>query len=103
VLHKHRGTSKTRFGNDFVDNTIRRNQYLFIWKNITDLSMILGHLANLPRIHARAMIGESGAAFEIRAYLRAVRRLPKALQKRLANQAAYLLCDREVLARSQKP
>jgi GT2 family glycosyltransferase len=103
VVHKHRGTSKTRFGNDFVDNTIRRNQYLFIWKNITDLSMILGHIANLPRIHARAMIGEPGAVFEVRAYFRAVRRLRQALQKRLANQAAYRLCDREVLARSQKP
>jgi GT2 family glycosyltransferase len=103
VIHKHRGTSKARFGNDFVDNTIRRNQYLFIWKNITDLPMILGHLANLPRIHARAMIGQPGAAFEIRAYFRAVRRLPQALRKRLANQATYLLSDREALARSQKP
>jgi GT2 family glycosyltransferase len=102
VLHKHRSTSKTRFGNDYVDNTIRRNQYLFIWKNITDLSMILEHLANLPRIHARAMIGGPGAVFEIRAYLRAVRRLPQSVQKRLANQAAYLLPDLEVLDRSQK-
>jgi len=102
VVHKHRGTSKTRFGNDFVENTIRRNQYLFIWKNITDLSMILAHLASLPRIHAGVMIGETGAVFEIRAYFRAIRRLPQALQKRLANQAACLLSDREVLARSQK-
>jgi len=102
VVHKHRSTSKAKFGNPFVDNTIRRNQYLFIWKNVTDLSMILEHLANLPRIHARGMI-QNGPAFEVRAFLRAVRQLPQALGKRLSCVSHYVISDREVLARSQKP
>jgi len=41
VLHKHRGTSKPKFGNRFVDDTIRKNQFLFIWKNLTDARMTL--------------------------------------------------------------
>jgi GT2 family glycosyltransferase len=101
VVHKHRSTSQRKFGDRFVDNTIRRNQYLFIWKNVTDISLVLEHLANLPRIHAQG-IAQNGAAFEMRAYLRAIRRLPQALGKRLSCISRYVLSDGEVLARSQK-
>src|SRR5204863_209716 len=53
VIHKHRSTSQSRFGLSFVENTIRKNQFLFIWKNVTDFYMILEHVFNLPRIHGR--------------------------------------------------
>ena len=101
VVHKHRGTSRPKFGNRFVDNTIRKNQYLFVWKNVTDFSMILQHLINLPRIHGRAMLyGEP--AFEFQAFFRALRQLPEALRKRLSNLSHYVISDLEVLTRSQK-
>jgi GT2 family glycosyltransferase len=102
VVHKHRGTSRPKFGNEFVDNTIRKNQYLFIWKNVTDLSMILEHMANLPRIHGRAML-QRGPFFEIQAFVRAVRQLPEALWKRLSNLSQYCISDAEVLSRSRQP
>jgi GT2 family glycosyltransferase len=96
VVHKHRGTSRPKFGNDFVDNTIRKNQFLFTWKNVTDFSMTVSHLFNLPRIHARAMMyGEP--EFEVRAYLRAVRQLLEAVAKRVANLPLYVNRDHEVL------
>jgi GT2 family glycosyltransferase len=101
VVHKHRATSRTRFGDRFVDNTIRKNQYLFIWKNVTAFSMMLEHLANLPRIHARAMI-QNDVYFEICAFVRAVRQLPQALVRRISNISSYAIPDREVLARSQE-
>ena len=101
AVHKHRSTSRAKFGDRFVENTIRKNQYLFVWKNVTDLSMMLEHLANLPRIHARCII-QNGPRFEIRAFLRAVRQLPQALGKRLSGISHYVISDREVLARSQK-
>jgi hypothetical protein len=63
--------------------------------------MIVQHVANLPRIHGRAILN-NGAAFEVKAYLRAVRQLPEAASKRLANFPHYVLTDAEVLARSQK-
>jgi GT2 family glycosyltransferase len=101
VVHKHRGTTRPKFGHDFVENTIRKNQFLLVWKNVTDVSMIVQHVANLPRIHGRAILN-NGAAFEVKAYLRAVRQLPEAASKRLANFPHYVLTDAEVLARSQK-
>jgi GT2 family glycosyltransferase len=102
VIHKHRSTSKTKFGEDFVENTVRKNQYLFLWKNVTDVSPVLQHLLNLPRIHARAMLHHT-PAFEIRAFLRAFRQLPGALRRRVTVASHYAISDREVLMRSQKP
>jgi len=101
VVHKHRGTSRPKFGNRFVDNTIRKNQYLFVWKNVTDFSMIAEHLVNLPRIHGRAVLAE-GPVFELQAYFRAFRQLPEAVWKRVANRPRYVVSDRDVLVRSHK-
>jgi GT2 family glycosyltransferase len=101
VIHKHRSTSKAKFGTDFVENTIRKNQYLFTWKNITDVPMVVEHVLNLPRIHARAMLSQT-PAFEIRGFLRAIRQLPGALRRRIHNMPQYAFSDREVLARSQQ-
>jgi GT2 family glycosyltransferase len=100
VLHKHRGTSGPRFGDDFVNNTTRRNLFLLVWKNVTDPGMIFEHVLQLPRIHVRAML-EYGVAFEIRAYLRAILRLPLAIRRRLANAPAYILGDRDILRASR--
>lgn len=100
VMHKHRATSGPRFGEMFVNNTTRRNHYLFAWKNLTDFGMLLEHLVMLPVIHRRA-ITQYGAAFEVRAYLRACLRLPLAIRRRLANVGAGVLGDRDVLGLSQ--
>jgi len=101
VVHKHRGTTRPKFGQDFVENTIRKNQFLLIWKNVSDTAMLVKHLANLPRTHGRGII-QNGAMFELRAYWRAVRQLPEAASKRLSNRDQYLVSDREVLARTSK-
>ena len=101
VTHKHRSTTTVKFGHDFVENTIRKNQYLFIWKNVTELSLLVEHLINLPRNQSRVMLKQS-PGFEVRAFFRALQQLPEALRKRIASAPAHLLTDREVLLRSQK-
>ena len=101
VIHKHRATTKAKFSNRFVEVMVRKNQYLFTWKNVTDSAMIFQHLRNLPRIHVREMV-QYGPLFEAHAFARAVQQLPQALAKRLSNLSCYAIPDREVLARSQK-
>src|SRR5262249_28263486 len=102
VIHKHRSTSRTKFGNAFVDNTVRKNQYLFLWKNVTDARMILAHLLNLPRIHGQMMMSDDHESFELRAYARAIRQLGQAMRKRIANRNHYLISDQQVLVHSQE-
>jgi GT2 family glycosyltransferase len=101
VVHKHRGTTRPKFGQAFIENTIRKNHFLFIWKNVTDTSMLVQHLTNLPRIHGRG-IRQSGGMFETRAYWRAVLQLPEAVLKRLSKRNQYVIGDQEVLARSSR-
>jgi GT2 family glycosyltransferase len=101
VVHKHRSTTQAKFGRDFVERTIRKNQYLFLWKNVTGASMILEHLVNLPRIHASAIL-EHGPEFELRAYFRAFRQLIAAVRRRWENASQNRLSDREVLERSRQ-
>jgi GT2 family glycosyltransferase len=101
VVHRHRSTSIAKFGVDFVENTMLKNQYLFVWKNLTDVPMVLAHLLNLPRIHARSMLNHV-PLFEMRAFLRAFRQLPEALLKRVHAAPQYLINDREILLRSQE-
>jgi GT2 family glycosyltransferase len=100
AVHRHRGTSGPRFGHVFVDNTTRRNLFLLVWKNLTDLKMLLEHCLQLPRIHSRG-IRERGAAFEIRAYLRALLRLPLALARRFQNARVVTAGDADTLRMSQ--
>jgi GT2 family glycosyltransferase len=101
VVHKHRATSGRKFGHEFVDETIRKNMYLFIWKNITDPSMVLQHILNLSRNHARGIM-TSGASFEMRAFARAVWQLHSALWKRLKHLRSYRSSDQDVFMRSQR-
>ena len=100
VVHQHRGTSRPNFGDDFVDRMIRRNQYLFIWKNVTGTGMILQHLLSLPRIHGSAIL-QNGARFELRSYARALVRLPFAVWRRMTNIRKYPVSDRDVVKLSQ--
>jgi len=96
VIHKHRGTSRPKFGDEYVDRITRRNQFLLFWKNVTDPAMLIDHVLNLPRIHGRAIL-ERGARFELNAYTRAIVRLPAALWRRVGNLCAYVRNDRDVV------
>ena len=96
VVHKHRGTSRPKFGDAYVDKITRRNQFLLFWKNVTDPAMLIEHILNLPRIHGRAIL-ERGARFELGAYARAIMRLPVALRRRIANLRAYSRNDRDLV------
>jgi len=100
VVHQHRGTSRPRFGDDFVDRMIRRNQFLFVWKNVTDLAMTLEHLVALPWIHGSSII-QHGVRFEVGCYVRALIRLPLAVWRRASNLSRYVVSDRDVMMRTQ--
>ncbi|MCI0627760.1 MAG: glycosyltransferase family 2 protein [Acidobacteria bacterium] len=95
VIHKHRGTNKQKFGDNFVDNTIRKNQYLFIWKNITSFPWTLSHVLFLPVIQAGFLL-QTSWQFEAKAFLRALRQFPEALLKRYRRRNEYAVEDAEI-------
>jgi GT2 family glycosyltransferase/glycosyltransferase involved in cell wall biosynthesis len=102
VLHEHRGTSRKAFGDEYVDAMIRRNQHLFVWRNLTDPSLLAGVLLAMPVSmllrSKRPRRGRlAGVWFELRALLRALPRLPEALAKRCSARRTHVRSDRAVL------
>jgi GT2 family glycosyltransferase/glycosyltransferase involved in cell wall biosynthesis len=93
-IHKHRA-STGRYNRVYVERTIRRNQLLFIWKNITDFRMLLSHLALLPLTLWR-MRRQIGAMETAKAFLEAVTKLPEVLYKRNKCRLYYCRSDRDV-------
>jgi len=102
VVHKHRGTNKQRFGDNFVDNTIRKNQYLFIWKNITFFPWTVSHVINLPIVQAGFLV-QTNWQFETKAFFRALRQLPEALVKRYRKRSEYQMRDPDIFERTGEP
>jgi GT2 family glycosyltransferase len=101
VIHKHRGTNKRKFGDNYVDNTIRKNQYLFVWKNITDNGWLLTHIVWLPIIQARLFL-QTTVKFEVRAFFRALAQLPEAAIKRCRSRPSYIMTDKQIFEASSR-
>jgi len=95
VIHRHRGTNKLKFGDNYVDNTIRKNQYLFVWKNITSLPWTLQHALLLPLTQAR-LLARTTISFELKAFFRALIQLPEAVYKRQRFRKNYVMDDPEI-------
>jgi len=102
VVHKHRGTNKQKFGDNFVDNTIRKNQYLFIWKNISFFPWTLSHGFYLPIIQAGFLV-QTSWQFETKAFFRALRQFPEALLKRYRRRNEYEVRDPDIFERTGEP
>ncbi|HEU4760475.1 MAG TPA: glycosyltransferase family 2 protein, partial [Dehalococcoidia bacterium] len=101
VIHKHRASS-SRFGRDFVERTISRNQLLFIWKSVTEVRYLPTHLAFLPLtyLHLARRHGALGAA---RVVVAATARLPQALYRRNRLRRWHRRSDAEVFRVANDP
>ena len=90
ISHHHR-LGIPASGEGFLHTIVRRNQYMFYWKNINSMSMLAAHLlyASGRRLR-RARIPGIGIAREVHSFLAALKRLPAILGRRvvLARQVA---------------
>ncbi len=99
VIHKHRATSAAKHSADFIQNTIRRNQILFVWKNLDKVSWLFFHAWCLPsRLHDA--IRKERFKFELRAFFRAARQFPAAWLSRFRSRLGARWSVEEVLERS---
>lgn len=89
VVHDHqKSVIASNFTKEFVMNTAQRNQFLFIWKNISDSGMLLSHLLYLPYYIFKFPLP----------FLKALVKLPEAVNKRRRQLKHALRSDREILA-----
>lgn len=87
-VHDHKSSViGGNFAKDQIYITAQRNQFLFIWKNINDLKLLLSHFLYLP--------------FYLLKYpkpvLSALRLLPDAVISRKKNSPYWILSDQDIL------
>lgn len=94
IYHFHNKTIGEKFRRFKILTSFRKNQYLFIWKNITDRWMILSNILQmlLPKLLIPNHI-------EWAAIFWALKQLPEAIAKRRWNKKA-LLSDKEAFAKT---
>jgi len=97
VTHEHeKGAIKSIYSNFEVKTIAYRNQFIFIWKNITDLDLQLFHLIWMPYYFVKALLGRDLAFFK--GFLTAFILLPKIIKYSNIERKLFALKDNQVLA-----
>jgi len=97
VIHEHeKGAIKSTYSNLEVKTIAYRNQFIFVWKNITDLNLQLLHLIWMPYYFTKALFGGDLAFFK--GFLTAFVLLPKIIKYSNIERKLFVLKDNQVLA-----
>jgi glycosyltransferase involved in cell wall biosynthesis/GT2 family glycosyltransferase len=95
VIHKHRSTNVTLFGNRKIDYLISRNLFVLFWQNVTSLKLVLKHVLMLP---LRILLDVSrGHLAILKAFVGAMLRVPTILWKRVTSKPLSMVSDEEIL------
>ena len=96
VWHFHEeGKIKQSFSNARVAIIAYRNQFTFIWKNISDVGFLLSHAFWTPIRLCQSFI--AGDVWMTIGYCAALGRLPKIIASRVRASSCWKLQDRELL------
>lgn len=88
VVHDHqKSVIATNFSKKFIMDTAQRNQFLFIWKNISDPQFLLAHFLHLPMYFLKYPLP----------VLRATLKLSVVLRQRRREKRYWKVSDREIL------
>jgi len=101
VVHEHsEGAIKKHFKPYNVLKTVYRNQFTFIWVNITDTNFLVAHIAWMP-YHIVKSVMRGDKAFLV-GFFWAFSRLPKVLAFKQSMRKLFVRTDREVIALAGK-
>ena len=96
VVHEHeKGIIKNKYSEFKIKTTAYRNQFIFVWENITDLSLRMSHLIWLPYHFVRAIV-KSDWAFCL-GFFEALILLIKVIKFSLKTQRRFVLSDKQLL------
>ena len=96
VIHHHESTIGKYFEKDRVSTIAYRNQFIFMWKNITDTALFSSHLASLPKRVLGALV-RADIQF-LGGFAGAFIKIPGILKQRKENRRLTVMKDREVFA-----
>lgn len=95
VNHYHEeGKIKREFTPTDVKRIVYRNQFIFIWKNVSDVSILVAHSFWAPiRLLQAALHGDT---LMVQGYIAALTRLPSVLSKRMVQSSMWKRHDAEL-------
>lgn len=96
VKHHHEeGTIKANFSRQKITSIAYRNQFIFIWKNISDVLFLSQHIIWLPYHFISAFFRRDINFFN--GFFKAIFLLPKIIQSRTIAKKTFVLSDKQVI------
>jgi GT2 family glycosyltransferase len=97
VIHEHeKGAIRTMFKTAKITNTAYRNQFIFVWLNITDRQLLLSHIMWLPYHFLTAFKRKDWSFFT--GFLHALGKIDQVLDKRKNHTRHFTKTDKEILS-----
>lgn len=98
VTHTHaKGSIKKHYKDNIILSYAMRNQFTFIWKNITDPLLILSHVLYLPKYTLSAILRRDSVF--LRGFYLALLRFPDIMKHRNVQKRQFKLSDKEIISR----
>ncbi len=97
VDHYHQeGAIKRNYSAFYIKTVSYKNQFIFVWKNISDYSLIIKHILWLPYHFAKALLSQNLPFFV--GFLWAISTIPHLIFNFQLQTTNYQLSDKEVLS-----
>lgn len=98
VEHRHeQGSIKSSYSHNKIKVIVYRNQFIFVWKNITDFDLTILHFLYIP-YHIMLAILRLDYVF-LYGFVLAIMLFPVIILKRFTNTSLITLTDKEILKR----
>lgn len=95
VIHEHeKGAIKSKYSYSQIKTIAYRNQFIFVWKNVTDFNLIFLHIFWLP-YHLFKSLLRKDLAF-ILGFFNALIILPKIVKSRSKSKNFLKICDKKI-------
>ncbi len=96
VIHEHDlGSIKTQKSQENITRHAYRNQFIFIWKNVTDTKLFLNHIMWMPLHFLKAIIRRDIAY--VQGLLSALAKLNSVVSSRMKAKKYFNLTDKQVV------
>ncbi len=96
VEHEHeKGSIKRKYSKGQVKTIAYRNQFIFVWKNATDLNLQLSHFLWLPYHFLKALMGQDLNFFV--GFFLAFLKLPQVIKSSFKAQRYFIKSDQEIV------
>lgn len=101
IIHDHQSTMKSLWRQGVIERTLRRNEWLFNWKNIHDPMLFLAHVFFVPLLLVAAPF--AGRVNLSLSFFQALGRLGALRESRLRAKADRKLSERQIIGRVMEP